>query len=132
MSGYGKLNLGGMVALPLAACVAALVAFGPRGDTLMWVAIINAIPMLLAGLISWRLLKGATRHGAGHLFAILPTLVPAALGVGWYLRGMVLPDPVAAGREYLAVPQYSLLGVIAMGIVAWAACRIARASASPA
>ena len=52
MTGYGKLNLAGMVTLPAAAALAALISFGPRTDTLLTVAGINLLPVLLAGLVS--------------------------------------------------------------------------------
>lgn len=118
MTVYGKLNLAGMLALPLAASLAALIVFGPRGDTLMWVFILNAIPMLIGGLISGLLLRGAIRAGAGQGAALWPTLVPAALGVAWYLGRAVIPDAVAPGKEYLAAPQYLLMGVIALAPIA--------------
>ena len=70
MTGYGKLNLAGMVTLPAAAALAALISFGPRTDTLLTVAGINLIPMLLGGLVSALLLRGANRARAGQLIAL--------------------------------------------------------------
>ena len=126
MTGYGKLNLAGMFLLPAAAALGALIVFGPRSDTLLTVFLINAVPMLLGGLLSGLLLRGANRARAGRGIALWPTLVPAIIGTAWYLWRAVLPEAVAPGREYIAAPQYLLLGVIAMGIVAWIGCRIAR------
>jgi len=127
MTGYGKLNLAGMVTLPAAAALAALISFGPRADTLLTVAGINLIPMLLGGLVSALLLRGANRARAGQWIALWPTWIPAIMGTVWYLWRAVLPEEVAPGREYLAAPQYLLLGVIALTFVAWIGCRIARA-----
>ncbi len=132
MSGYGKLNLISMFLLPAAAVLAALVVFGTRTDTLLWVAIINAVPVLLGGLFSALLLRGAQRAGAGQFIALWPSLLPAVIGAGWYLWRAVQPEAVAPGREYLAVPQYMLLAAIMLGIIAWIGCRIARARQSAA
>jgi hypothetical protein len=77
--------------------------------------------------VSALLLRGANRARAGRLIALWPTLIPAALGAVWYLWRAVLPEEVAPGREYLAAPQYLLLGVVALSIVSWIGCRLARA-----
>ncbi|MDJ0926125.1 MAG: hypothetical protein QNJ73_00630 [Gammaproteobacteria bacterium] len=127
MTAYGKVNLVGMFMLPAAAVLAAMIVFPIRGDTLLAVAAMNALPMLIAGLISGLLLRGANRAGVGHLIALWPTLIPAATGVVWYLWRAVLPEAVAPGREYLAIPQYMLLAVLGLGCVAWIGCRVARA-----
>lgn len=127
MTGYGRINLAGMLLLPVAASLAALIAFGPRGDTLLTVFALNLVPMLISGLVSWLLLRGAARAGKGQGIALWPTLIPAVLGAVWYLFRAVVPDPVAPGAEYIAGPQYLLMGVIVLAIVAWIGCRIARA-----
>ena len=132
MTAYGKLNLLGMVMLPVAAVLAAMIVFPIRGDTLLAVAAMNALPMLIGGIISGLLLRGANRAGTGRLIALWPTLIPAAIGVVWYLWRAVLPEAVAPGREYLAIPQYLLLGVLVLGLVAWIGCRLARAGQSAA
>lgn len=127
MTGYGKLNLAGMAILPVAAVLGALISFGPRTDTMLTVFVINCIPMVLGGLVSALLLRGANRVRAGQLIALWPTLIPAAMGAVWYLWRAILPEEVAPGREYLAAPQYLLLGVLCLGIVSWVGCRVARA-----
>jgi hypothetical protein len=38
-----------------------------------------------------------------------------------------VPNAVAPGAEFLAGPQYLLIGVVVLGLVAWIGCRIARA-----
>jgi len=132
MTVYGKLNLGGMLALPAAATLAALFVFGPLPETLAWVFIINSVPMLLGGLFSALLLRGARRAGAGRSVALWPTLIPAFLGVVWYLFRAAVPETVAPGREYIAAPQYLLMGVLVLGVVSWVAGRVVRARAAAA
>lgn len=127
MTAYGKLNLAGMALLPAAAVLAAVISFGPRTDTMLAVFVINCIPMVLGGLVSALLLRGANRARAGQVIALWPTLVPAAIGAVWYLWRAILPEEVAPGREYLAAPQYLLMGVIALSLIAWIGCRVARA-----
>ena len=133
MSGYGKINLAGMVLMPLVAMLAALIMFGPRVDTMVTVFGLNAVPMLIGGLFSALLLRGANKAGgSGRFIAIWPTLVPAAIGIVWYLWGALIPAELDPGREYIAAPQYLLIAAILTGIVAWVCCRVARAGRAPA
>lgn len=126
MTSYGKLNLLGMLLLPVAATVAALIVFGSRSDTLIAVFGINLVPMLISGLVAWLLLRGANRAGKGQGIALWPTLIPATLGAVWYLFRAFIPAQVAPGAEYIAAPQYLLMGVLLLIPVAWIGCRIAR------
>ncbi len=126
MTSYGKMNLLGMLLLPMAATVAALIVFGNNTPTLVTVFSLNLVPMLIGGLVSALLLRGANRVGKGQGIALWPTLIPAALGAIWYLFRAVFPAEVAPGAEYIAAPQYLLMGVILLGVVAWLGCLIAR------
>jgi len=126
MTNYGKINLLAMLLLPIAATVAALIVFGNRTDTLITVFSLNLVPMLIGGLVSALLLRGANRAGKGQGIALWPTLIPAALGAIWYLFRAVFPAEVAPGAEYIAAPQYLLMGVILLSVVAWLGCLIAR------
>lgn len=120
MIGYGKLNLLGMVLLPLAASLAALIAFGPRTDTLLAVFLINSIPMLIAGAVSGLLLRRANRRGgSGRLVALWPTLIPAVFGAIWYLWRALVPAQIAPQAEMIAGPQYLLIAVIALSLIAF-------------
>lgn len=128
MTSHGKLNLFGMFLLPVAASVAALIAFGPRPDTLAAVFAMNLVPMLIAAPVSGLLLRGAGKAGGkGRGIALWPTLLPAVVGAIWYLWRALVPNPVAPGAEMLAGPQYLLLAVLLLCPVAWVACRFARA-----
>jgi hypothetical protein len=126
MTNYGKLNLLGMLLLPVAATLAALIVFGDRTDTLVTVFSLNLVPMLIAGLVSALLLRGANRAGKGQRIALWPTAIPAVLGAIWYLFRAVFPAEVAPGAEYIAGPQYVLMGVLLLSLVAWIGCLIAR------
>jgi hypothetical protein len=126
MSRYGKINLLSMLLLPVAASVAALIVFGNRTDTLLAVFGINLIPMLIGGLVSGLLLRGANRAGKGQGIALWPTLVPAVIGAAWYLFRAVVPEEVAPGSEYIAAPQYLLIGVIGLSVIAWIGSLVAR------
>ena len=126
MTSYGKMNLLGMLLLPIAATVAALIVFGTRTDTLITVFGLNLVPMLIGGLVGALLLRGANRAGKGQRIALWPTLIPAVVGAIWYLFRAVVPAEVAPGAEYIAAPQYLLMGVILLSVVAWLGCLIAR------
>jgi hypothetical protein len=127
MTNYGRLNLAGMLLLPAAASIAALIVFGPLPATLLSVFAINLVPMLISGPVSGLLLRGANRTGKGQGIAVWPTVIPAVVGAAWYLWRAVMPAEVAPGAEYLAAPQYLLLAVLGLSVVAWIGCRIARA-----
>ena len=120
MSRYGKINLLGMIALPVVATLAALIMFGPRIDTMVAVFGMNIIPMLIGGLFSSLLLRSANRAGdVGRSIALWPTLVPAAIGIVWYLWDALMPAEFDAGRVYIAGPIY-FVGLACMAaIVAW-------------
>jgi len=133
MTAYGKINLAGIVLLPLTTALTAYIMFGPRVDTMVTVAGLNAVPMLIGGLISALLLRGARKAGgSGRFIAVWPTLVPAAVGIVWYLTGALAPAELDPGREYIAGPQYLLMLAIITGIVAWIGCRIVRRSSASA
>lgn len=128
MTSYGKLNLLAMVGLPAAAALAALIVFGPRGDTLVAVFGMNLIVTLFGGLFAALLLRGARRAGGTAAgVALWPSVIPALIGAVWYLWRAVSPEEIAPGREYIAGPQYLLLLAFALWIVAWVVGRILRA-----
>jgi len=129
MTGYGKINLLGMIAMPAVATLAAVIMFGPRPDTMLAVFGLNAVPMLIGGLISALLLRGAAKAGgAGRSIALWPTLVPAGIGIVWYLYDALLPAELDPGRVHIAGPQYLVMIAIGVGLVAWVCCLMARSS----
>jgi hypothetical protein len=133
MSAYGKLNLAGMLLLPLVAMLAAVIMFGPRVDTMLTVFGLNAVPMLFGGLISALLLRAANKAGgSGRFVAIWPTAVPALIGIVWYLWGAFVPAELDPGREYIAAPQYLLVLAVVTGVVAWLVGKIVRSTRSSA
>jgi len=127
MSGYGKLNLLGMLIMPLVAALVVVVLYGPRIDTMLVVFGMNAIPMLMGGLFSALLLRGATKAGGiGRGIALWPTMIPAAIGVIWYLWDALFPAELDPGRVYIAGPIYLVIWASIAGIASWVACVVAR------
>lgn len=127
MSVQAKMNLVGILILPVVAMLTGVVMFGPRPDTVAAIFGINIVPMLIGGGISALLLRQSNRvGGAGRSIALWPTFVPAIIGIIWYLSDARFPAENDAGRVYIAVPLYLLGIVILVGIVAAIGCAIAR------
>ena len=127
MSGYGKINLVGILVMPIVATLAGAVMFGARLDTMVSIFGMNIIPMLIGGLISALLLRSASKAGgAGRAIALWPTLVPAGIGIVWYLWDALVPAELDPGRVYIAGPQYLLAIACLTGIVAWISCSVVR------
>jgi hypothetical protein len=127
MTGYGKINLTAMLAMPAVATLTGVVMFGPRVDTMVTVFGLNIVPMLIGGLISALLLRGAGKAGGvGRSIALWPTLVPAAIGIVWYLWDALLPAEPDPGKVYIAGPQYLLGFACITGFVAWVVCLLVR------
>jgi len=127
MSGYGKINLLGMLLLPTVAILTAVIVFGPRIDTLLAVFAMNAIPMLIGGLFSALLLRGARKSGGvGRWIALWPTLLATVIGTAWYVSDALFPAAYDPGRFHFAVPLYLLAIVILAALCAWGASAIVR------
>ncbi|MFQ5634917.1 MAG: hypothetical protein ACE5G3_06265 [Gammaproteobacteria bacterium] len=123
------MNLLGMLAMPAVATLAAVIMFGPRVDTMLAVFGLNAVPMLVGGLISALLLRGAGKAGgAGRGIALWPTLVPAGIGIVWYLWDALLPADLDPGRVHIAGPQYLLMIALLMGLISWIGCLVRRST----
>ena len=128
MTRYGKLNLLAM-ALPAAgAAIGSLAGFGADLRPLLTVIGLNLIPMVIAGPIAGLMIRSSNRKhgGRGAAVAVWPTLIPGAVTALWYVYLAIRPDPVAPGFETLAGPQYLLMGVVLMSIVAAVGWFIAR------
>lgn len=127
MTAQGKMNIFGIVIMPAVAMLTGIVMFGPRLDTMITVFSLNMVPMLIGGLISGLLLNSARKAGgAGRSMALWPTLIPAVVGIVWYLSDALFPAESDPGRVYIAGPQYLLGLAILVGIVAAICCAIAR------
>jgi hypothetical protein len=128
MTGYGKINLVAMLAMPAVATLTAVILFGPRPDTMAWVYGMNIVPMLIGGLIAALLLRGASKSGgAGRSIALWPILVPAVIGAVWYLWDALFPAELDPGKVYIAGPMYLVGYAILTGVVAWIVSLIVRA-----
>jgi len=129
MTVYGKINLVAMLSLPVVAMLAAVIMFGPRLDTMVTVFCLNAVPMLVGGLIAALLLRSAAKAGgSGRSIAIWPTAVPALVGIVWYLWGAFVPAELDPGREYIAAPQYLLVLALGTGFVAGIIGKVVRSA----
>lgn len=118
MSRHARLNLLGMILLPTAAMIGLFIGalngvMKPYAGTYISVAAMNGALMLVAGLISALLLRKASGDTA-CLVAVAPTLVPSVWGSLWYLWRGVVPATVAPGAEFIAAPQYLLIGILGM------------------
>ena len=123
MTRYGKINLIGMLSLPVMTMIAIMLAsmngvFDAYAATYSWLFVVNCIPMLFAGLTSWLLLRKASSD-TGRLIAITPTLIPATIGIVWYLWRAIVPDEIGPGTEYIAAPQYLMIWVAAISVLAF-------------
>ncbi len=127
MSGYGKINLLAMLLMPAIATLAGVVMFGPRVDTMVAVFGMNVVPMLIGGLFSGLLLRSARKSGgSGRSIALWPTVLPAIIGIAWYLRDALFPAAQDPGRVYIAGPQYLLIIAVLTGLCASIVCAIIR------
>jgi len=115
---YGKLNLLGMIAVPVAAAVSALIVFGFDTDALAYIFAMNCIAVLIAGLFSGLMLRKANTPLACFV-AVSPTLLPSVLVSLIYLWRAVSPAAIAPGAEYIALPQYHILAVLLLGVLAF-------------
>ena len=101
--------------------------FGPDIDTMVAVFGMNAVPMLIGGLFAGLLLRGASKSGGvGRSLTVWPTVLPAVVGIAWYLRDALFPAELDPGRVYVSGPLYLLSIAIGAGLFAWVACVIVR------
>jgi hypothetical protein len=118
MTTQGKLNLLGIILLPAAAVLGAALAtsngvFNAYRDTYIFIFALNCVVTLPAALLSGLFLRGSLGNKSRWI-AILPTLIPVAIGSVWYIWRGISPASVAPGAEYIGAPQY--LMVILLGI----------------
>jgi len=118
MTQYGKLNLLGMVAVPVAAGIASLASFGLNSTSFITIVLMNCIAVLIAGLISGLMLRKAN-NGPAAWVALMPILIPSVWISVWFLFRAVVPAAVAPGAEYIAAPQYHVMAVLLLTVVAF-------------
>jgi hypothetical protein len=129
MTRYGKMNLLAMLLPAAGAAVGSLMAFGGQLAPLLTVIGLNLIPMvLIGGPVAALMIRSSNRKhgGRGAAIAVWPTLIPGAITAFWYLYLALRPDAVAPQFETLAGPQYLLMGVVLMSVVAVIGWFIAR------
>jgi hypothetical protein len=122
MSSDGKKILLSIIVLPLVAAFGALIIFGGRSDTLMFVFGTNLIPMLIGGFFSGLLIRAVNRsNGAAankRWIALAPVGFPLILGVLWYLASIVNMGAFDSGREYFAGPIYLVVLAVGVSVIA--------------
>lgn len=110
MTKQGKINLLGLVLLPAAAVLGAALAtmngvFNAYSATYIFIFLMNCVITIPAALLSGLLLRWSGGDRARWL-AIMPMLVPVAIGSVWYIWRGIVPAAVAPGAEYIGAPQY--------------------------
>ena len=125
MSNLGKINLYAVIGLPVFAMLGALISFGGRADTLIFVFATNAIPMIIGGIVAGLLIRAVNNSGGSGAIALWPTVIPAAAGVLWYVYGFAALGS-DAGREYFAGPFYLLGGTLIVAVIAAVAFFVTR------
>jgi hypothetical protein len=118
MTKYGKLNLYGMMSVPMVAVISSLIVFKGNSEAALSLFGLNLLPVLIAGLFSWLMLRKANNE-LSALVAIAPTLLPAAFIVFWYVLRLISPAEIAPGAEYIAAPQYHVMAVIGMSLTSF-------------
>jgi len=121
MTTQGKINLLGIVLLPAAAVLGAVLAaangvFEPYRATYVFLFVLNCSITLPAALLSWLFLRRSSGN-TSRWIAILPTLIPVAAGSLWYLWRGVVPAAVAPGAEYVGAPQYLFVCLLLVTLV---------------
>ncbi len=121
MTTQGKLNLLGIVLLPAAAVVGAVLAtsngvFEAYKDTYVFLFALNCVITVPAALMSALFLRRSSGN-ISRWIAILPTVVPVAVGSVWYLWRGIVPASVAPGAEYIGAPQYLLVAMLVVTFI---------------
>jgi hypothetical protein len=116
MSKQGRLNLLGMLLLPVAVVVAAGIAtangvWNAYADTYIFLFALNSVVTVPAAIFSGLFLRRSAGDTARWV-AILPTLIPSVYGAVWYLWRAVFPAKIAPGAEYIGAVQYLMIGMI--------------------
>jgi hypothetical protein len=121
MTTQGKINLLGIVLLPGAAVLGAALAtsngvFNAYTNTYIFIFALNLVITLPAALFSGLFLR-RSYGDKSRWIAIMPTLIPVAIGSFWYIWRGVSPATVAPGAEYIGAPQYLMVALVLVTFV---------------
>jgi hypothetical protein len=121
MTTQGKINLLGIVLLPVAAVLGAVIGtakgtFNAYSATYIFLFGVNLVITLPAAALSGLFLRRSLGDKSRWI-AILPILVPVAIGSVWYIWRGIFPAQVAPGHEYIGAPQYLMVAMIAVAFL---------------
>jgi len=121
MTTQGKLNLLGIILLPGAAVLGAALAtsngvFNAYTDTYIFIFALNCVVTLPAALLSGLFLRRSLGNKSRWI-AILPTLVPVAIGSYWYIWRGISPAAVGPVAAYIGAPQYLIVILLAISFL---------------
>ena len=113
---HKKLNLIALTTMPLVAVFSSSTAIEVDFKAIATIFAINLIPMLISSGIGYLLLRKAKTNAAAIASVLSPVLLSFSTSA-WYIIRLLLPDTNAPGSEYLAMPQYILVGAVIFGIL---------------
>lgn len=118
MTTQAKINLLGILLLPVAAVLGAMLAtakgtFNAYSATYIFLFGLNLVITLPAAALSGLFLRRSL-GSKSRWIAILPILVPVAIGSVWYIWRGLVPAKVAPGAEYIGAPQYLMVAMVAV------------------
>ena len=113
---HKKLNLIALTTMPLVAVISSSIAIEVDIKATATIFAINLIPMLVSSGIGYLLLRKAKTNAAAIASIASPVLMSFSTSA-WYIIRLLFPDTNAPGIEYLALPQYILVGAVVVGML---------------
>jgi len=113
---HKKLNLIALTTMPLVAVISSSIAIEVDFKTIATIFAINLIPMLVSSGIGYLLLR-KTKTNAAAIASIASPVLMSFSTSAWYIIRLLFPDTNAPGIEYLALPQYILVGAVVVGML---------------
>ena len=114
--GPKKLNFIALVTMPLVAVFSSSIAIEVDIKSIATIFFINLIPMLISSGIGYLLLRKAKTNASAIASVASPVLMSFSTSA-WYIIRLLFPDTNAPGIEYLALPQYILVGAVVVGML---------------
>ena len=111
-----KLNLMALATMPLVAVISSSIAIEVDIKATATIFAINLIPMLVSSGIGYLLLR-KTKTNAAAIASIASPVLMSFSTSAWYIIRLLFPDTNAPGIEYLALPQYILVGAVVVGML---------------